>query len=189
MAASRTASRRVTATSRCPTCPASASKARAISRARWRRLRPDPRRSSSIEPAIEAKRHRQQVLPIIEAVRERVIEPCIEHELATAARTAFHLETIQQPRTMATTALTLVGHQIIDIKKTAVHQILLHPEARECNRALRAPNHHDRIALLRLPPPALDELCFGAELRAQRTHQRIARRNISLTDHANVRLR
>src|SRR5262245_12835400 len=189
MVAFRTGSRRATATSRCPTCPASASKGKAISRARWRRLRLDPRYASSIEHAVKTQRRRQQALAIIEAVRKRVIERSIEHELATAARAAFRLETIQQPRPMAVTALALIGHQIIDIKKTAVHQIFLYSEARERNRTLVAPEREERIALLRLPMPALDELCFRAEVRAQHAHQHKACHNVRLADHAHLQLR
>src|SRR4051794_2693523 len=189
MAGSRAASRRATATSRFPACPASASKAKRNSRAGWRGLRACPRRLSSKPPGIEAKRHRQQALPIIEPVRERVLERGVEYELAAAERAAFRLETIQQPRAMAMAALALVGHQIIDIDKTAVHQIFLHPEARQGDRTLIAPESEHRIALLRLPPPALDELCLRGEMRAQHAHQRKASRNVRFADDADVQPR
>src|SRR5262249_51137199 len=189
MVVSPTASQRARAMSHCPTFPVSASRARAISQARWRHSQPDRRGPSSIERDIEAKRTHQQALAIIEAVTERVLERGIEHELAAAERAAFRLETIKQPRAMAVTALALLGHQIIDIEKAAVHQILLHAEARERDWSLIAPERDDRVALLRLPPPTLDELRFRAELRAQHAHQRVASGNVGLADHADVRLR
>ena len=44
---------------------------------------------------------------------ERVLERSVEDELVTAARAAFRLETIQEPRAMAMAALVLVGRRVL----------------------------------------------------------------------------
>jgi hypothetical protein len=43
----------------------------------------------ALQHDVEAQRLRQQPLPIVEAVGERIIEPGVEHELLAAERAAF----------------------------------------------------------------------------------------------------
>ena len=72
---------------------------------------------------VEAQRLRQQALAEIEPVREKIIEPGIEHELVAAERTAVLLQLVQKLRAMAAAALGLIRDQIVDIEEFAVDQI------------------------------------------------------------------
>ncbi|MGB7038440.1 MAG: hypothetical protein WBD83_02150 [Xanthobacteraceae bacterium] len=73
---------------------------------------------------IKAQRLREQALPVIETVGERIIEPGIEHELLAAERAAFLFQFVQKLLAIAAAALGLIGNEIVDIEEFAVDQVL-----------------------------------------------------------------
>ena len=123
-------------------------------------------------------------------MRERIIEPGVEHELLAAERAAFLFQFVQKLRAIAAAALGLVGDEIVDIEEFAVHQVLGDPitgeSARSGIRPLLQPQRENAIAVRRLAAPAFDEFFDRGEMRPQLPHQIVAGADLRRADGAET---
>ena len=72
-------------------------------------------------------------------MREKIIEPGIEHELVAAERTALRLQLVEEQRAITAAARGLVRDQIVDIEEFAVDKVFSDAIAGQRSRFSLAP--------------------------------------------------